>query len=372
MSTGDNTKQATATLFDEQTLGPYKLKNRVYMAPLTRGRAGADGTPTAVMAEYYRQRSSAGLIISEATSISKQGAGFTGAPGIHTDSHREGWKAVTNVVHDAGGRIFLQLWHLGRVSHPDFLDGQLPIAPSAVAAEGHTRTHRGKQAYVVPRALRGDELPGLIEDYARAAAMAVEAGFDGVELHGANGYLLDQFMRDGSNRREDEYGGSMENRWRFPLEVARAVAERIGADKTGMRLSPTGPYNSMSDSDPVATFTHGARELGKIGIVYLHVIEGLPGSTMHAQGAPAVARHMREVFDGVFILNGGYDAQTGNEALAENRADAIAYGVPFLANPDLPRRLREGAELNKPDPKTFYSSGEKGYTDYPALDGAGE
>lgn len=355
------------TLFDPIVLGPYTLRNRIFMAPMTRGRATPEGVPTELMAEYYGQRASAGLIISEATAISSQGSGWVNAPHVWNDAHAEGWRAVTEAVHDENGRIFLQLWHMGRVSHPHFLGGELPVGPSAIAAVGKTHTPQGHEDYVTPRALAADELPGIVADYAAAARRAIAAGFDGVEIHGANGYLLDQFIRDGSNQREDDYGGSIENRWRFPLEVAAAVAEAVGRERTGIRLSPTSMYNGMSDDDPVASYAHGARKLGELGLVYVHVLEPLPGHMLANEDAPTVHPHIREAFGGAMILNGGYDRATGDAALAAGQVDAIAFGTKFLANPDLPRRLQENAPLNGPDFGTLYTPGAKGYTDYPRL-----
>ncbi len=357
----------TPTLFDPIRLGPYVLRHRIFMAPLTRGRADADGTPTDIMAVYYAQRASAGLIVSEATAISPQGVGWHNAPGIFTPRHVEAWKPVTDAVHRAGGRIFLQLWHTGRLSHPDFLAGGRPVGPSAVAAAGQVRTPAGRKPFVTSRALEVDELPGIAEDYARAARRAIHAGFDGVEVHAANGYLLDQFIRDGSNRRRDDFGGPIEGRWRFPLQATQAVIDEIGASRTGVRLSPNVSFNSMHDSDPVATFTYGARELSRRRIAYLHVIEGPPGHAFGSDG-PSVHPHIRAAFDHILILNGGFDAATGQEALASGATDAIAYGVPFIANPDLPTRFRTGAKLNVPDRDAFYTPGSRGYTDYPFLD----
>ena len=302
----------TPTLFDPIRLGPYVLPHRVFMAPLTRGRADPDGTPTDIMAVYYAQRASAGLIISEATAISPQGVGWHNAPGIFTPRHVEAWKPITDAVHRAGGHIFLQLWHTGRVSHPDFVAGGRPVGPSAVAAAGQARTPAGRKPFVVPRALTGDELPGVAEDYARAARRAIQAGFDGAEIHAANGYLLDQFIRDASNRRRDDFGGSIARRWRFPIQATQAVIDEIGASRTGVRVSPSVSFNSMGDSDPVATFTYGARELGRRGIAYLHVVEGPPGHPFGSEGT-SVHPHIRAAFDHVLILNGGFDAATGHE-----------------------------------------------------------
>lgn len=355
------------TLFDPLEFGPYTLRSRIFMSPMTRGRSTSEGVPTDIMAEYYRQRASAGLIVTEATAVSPHGVGWVGAPGIYTDAQQEGWAPITKAVHEAGGRIFLQLWHMGRVSHPDFLGGALPVGPSAIAATGQSHTAQGPKDYVTPRALKAEELPGIVADYAAAAKRAIAAGFDGVEVHGANGYLPDQFIRDGANQRNDEYGGSIENRWRFPLEVAQAVVDAVGKERTGYRLSPTGGYNGMSDSDPVASFTYGTRRLGELGVLYLNLLEPRPGHMMAVAGAPLVHPHIRKVFGGHIVLNGGYDRGAGEAALAEGQADAIAFGSTFLANPDLPRRLQENAPLNPPDYATFYTPGAKGYTDYPRL-----
>lgn len=355
-------------LFDPIELGPYTLRNRIFMSPMTRGRATVPaGVPTDDMIEYYRQRSSAGLIFTEATAISPQGVGWIGAPGIFTDAQAAAWRPITDAVHAGGGRIFLQLWHMGRVSHPDFQDGALPVGPSAIAAKGQSHTYEGSKDYVTPRALRADELPGVAADYAAAAKRAIAAGFDGVELHGANGYLLDSFIRDRSNQRDDEYGGSIENRWRFPLEVAKAVTDAVGKERTGFRVSPTGGYNDMGDADPFATFAYGAAALRELGLAYLHVIDPLPTSFMAVPGAPVVYPRLREAFGGLLVLNGGFDRAKGDEVLAAGQADAIAFGVPFLSNPDLPRRFQEDAPLNTPDFATFYTPGTKGYIDYPYL-----
>jgi N-ethylmaleimide reductase len=355
-------------LFDALSLGDLALPNRIVMAPMTRGRATDDGVPTEIMAEYYRQRASAGLIVTEATSINPQAVGWVKAPGIWTDAQQAAWAPFTRAVHDAGGRIFLQLWHMGRASHPDFqAQKRLPVGPSAIAAVGQSHTATGKKPYVTPRALTTEELPGVVAAYVSGAERAVAAGFDGVEIHAANGYLLDQFIRDHSNRRDDEYGGSIPNRWRLPLEVVRAVSAAIGPKRTGIRLSPTGGYNDMADSDPVATFTYGAQQLEGLGIAFLHLLDPLPGHAFATPGAPLLHPHIRQLFSGPLILNGGYDATTGSRALAENQADAIAYGVPFLANPDLPERYRQGAELNAPDFARMYTDGAEGYTDYPSL-----
>ncbi len=354
-------------LFDPYQLGPLRLPNRLVMAPMTRGRAESDKTPNSFMALYYRQRATAGLIVTEATAISPQGFGWVGAPGIYTDSHVKGWRGITGEVHEAGGRIFLQLWHMGRTSHPDFLGGELPVGPSAVVARGASHTPLGKKPYVTPRALAIDEIRETVGDYAKAAARARDAGFDGVEIHSANGYLIDQFLRDGSNHRTDDYGGSIPNRARFLLEVTEAVCNAWSPDRVGVRLSPTGPYNDMQDSDPTATFTYAADGLNRFGLAYLHLMEPLPGHPLAGPGE-RVAPAIRRVFKGTLIINGGYNAQLANEAIVKDEADLVAFGVPFLANPDLVLRYRKGASLNPPDLATFYTAGPKGYTDYPALD----
>ena len=352
------------SLFSPFRIGPLTLRNRLVMAPMTRGRAAADGTPLPRMAEYYRLRADAGLIVTEATAIAAHGVGWLGAPGIYTDAHVAGWRPVTSAVHAAGGKIFLQLWHMGRVSHPDFLGGALPVGPSAIAAKGEAHTPKGKAAYVTPRELTTREIQGLVADYANAARRARAAGFDGVELHAANGYLIDQFLRDTSNHRSDAYGGSPGKRARFLLEVTAAVAGAWSADRVGVRLSPTGNYNDMADSDPAATFGTAAREINRFGLAYLHVTEALPGSPMHVP-LPPVAPTLRLAFRGPMIVNGGYDAATADAAIGKGEADLVAFGVPFLANPDFVARARTGAPLNQPDYTTLYTQTDKGYLDYP-------
>lgn len=354
-------------LFEPYPLKTMRLPNRMVMAPLTRGRAEADGTPNDLMARYYRQRVEAGLIVSEATAISPGGVGWLGAPGIYTDAHVAGWRKVTEAIHEAGGRIFLQLWHMGRASHPDFLDGALPVAPSAVAAEEWSRTPLGKKRYVVPRALEVDEIPGIVNEYAAATVRARDAGFDGVEIHGANGYLIDQFLRDGSNRRTDAYGGSVAHRARFLLEVTEAVCGAWSPDRVGVRLSPTGGYNDMRDSDPPATFGHAAEALNSFGLAYLHLMEALPGHPL-AGTHERISPMLRTIYQGSLIINGGFDAQLATAALARGEADLVAFGMLFLANPDLVRRFREDAPLNTPDYATLYTPGPKGYADYPTLE----
>jgi N-ethylmaleimide reductase len=353
-------------LFSPYPLGPLVLPNRMVMAPMTRGRADPDGTPNSLMARYYTQRAAAGLIVTEATPISRKAIGWLGAPGIYTDAHVTGWRGVTDSVHKAGGRIFLQLWHMGRVSHPDFLDGELPVAPSSIMAQGETHTPLGTKAYVTPRALKEDEIPGLVRDYGAAAGRARDAGFDGVEIHGANGYLIDQFLRDGTNQRTDAYGGNIPKRARFLLEVAEAVCAAWPPGRVGVRLSPTGLYNDMHDSNPPATFGYAAERLNAFPLAYLHLMEPLPGHPMAGLGE-RISPQLRPMFKGALVICGGFDAQLGAAAIRSGETDLVAFGLPFLANPDLVRRFQEGAPLNGPDYATLYTPGPKGYTDYPAL-----
>ncbi len=338
------------------------------MAPLTRNRAGAGNVPTAMNAVYYRQRAAAGLIVSEATQICPEGQGYPGTPGIHTDVQAEGWRGVTQAVHKEGGRIFLQLWHVGRISHPALQpNGALPVAPSAIRPDGMTFTGSTQAPFVTPRALETDEIPGIVARYAEAAVRARDAGFDGVEIHGANGYLIDQFLRDGSNHRTDAYGGSLENRMRFLREVTEAVCGAWTPGRVGVRLSPTNPFNSMSDSNPAATFTRAAAILNGFGLAYLHVMEPIADGIRPKAVGERVTPAMRAVFQGPLIANGGYSGETAERAIEAGEADAIAFGVLFLANPDLPKRLASSASLNLPDVTTFYGGGARGYIDYPAL-----
>ncbi|MCB1556024.1 MAG: alkene reductase [Alphaproteobacteria bacterium] len=358
----------SATLFDPVHFGAIACRNRVVMAPLTRGRASPAAVPTELMRDYYEQRASAGLIIAEATAISEQGYGWYHAPGIWNDAQRAAWKTITDAVHAASGKIVLQLWHMGRVSHPDFhADGSLPVAPSAVGLTGEVRTPAGKKPFVAPRALETDEIPDIVQDYVAAARRARDAGFDGVEIHASNGYLLDEFLRDGANKRTDSYGGSVENRARFLLETTQAVAEEIGADRTGVRISPTNPKNDMNDSDPASLFSYLAGALDPIGLAYLHVMEPLPGHMLADPEGRRITPLIRERFSGPLIVNGGYDAAKGTDTLATGQADAVSYGVLYIANPDLVHRFQAKAPLNKPEPDSFYSEGPKGYTDYPAM-----
>jgi len=353
-------------LFSPIQIGKYTLKNRIFMAPLTRCRSVEDNVPNDLMATYYAQRASAGLIISEATQISTQGIGYPCTPGIHTDAQVEGWKKVTKAVHDKEGMMFLQLWHVGRISHSAYHGGALPVAASAIKPSGEVYTFEGMKDYETPRVLSVEEIKEIVKAYATGAKNAIEAGFDGVEIHSANGYLLDQFLRDGTNIREDEYGGNIENRSRFLFEVIEAVIAEIGADKTGLRLSPSGTFNDITDSDPQKHFTYVCEKLNAYGLGYLHIVDALEGDIRH--GANVVELSMlRDAYKGVLITNGAYDKQRGDTAIQNHQADAVAYGVLFLSNPDLPERFKTNAEFNEADPDTFYTQDEKGYVDYPTL-----
>jgi N-ethylmaleimide reductase len=354
-------------LFSPIRLGPYELSNRVVMAPMTRNRAGPGEVPTALMATYYAQRASAGLIINEGTQISPQGQGYPGTPGIFSTEQVDAWAQATAAVHAAGGRIFCQLWHVGRISHPTMQPGGgVPVAPTALAPTGQLWTPEGMKPYVTPRTLETGEIAGLIEDYRRAAANALRAGFDGVELHAANGYLIDQFLRDNSNRRIDRYGGSVANRVRLLLEVTEALIDVAGAERVGVRLSPTNPFNDMMDSHPAALFGHAAEELDRLRFAYLHVIEPGPTDPI-AKGEVPDGKFFRARWRGALMLNKGYDLARANTAIQDGTADLVSFAALFLANPDLPERLRRGGPYNPPDRKTFYGGDARGYTDYPAL-----
>ena len=347
------------TLFDPVRIGAWSLSNRIVFAPLTRARAGAARIPNALMAEYYAQRAAVGLIISEATSVTPMGVGYADTPGIWSAAQVDGWKLITGAVHQAGGRIVLQLWHVGRISDPQFLNGALPVAPSAIAAAGHVSLVRPLKPFVTPRALGLEEIPGIIEAYRTGAENARLAGFDGVEIHGANGYLLDQFLQDKTNHRTDIYGGPIENRARLMLDVTDAVISVWGADRVGMHLAPRGDAHDMGDSNPLATFGYVARELGKRRIAFICARESL--------GDNRIGPQLKTAFGGSYIANEGFNQATANQVLVAGEADAVAFGVPLLANPDLPARFRQNAPLNTPDQATFYASGPKGYTDYPTL-----
>ena len=355
-------------LFAPLQLGPLHLPHRVLMAPLTRCRSSPGNIPNDLNAEYYRQRATAGLIIGEATSVSPFGYGYPNTPGIHTPEQVAGWKKVVQSVHSAGGQIFLQLWHVGRISHPCFQpNGILPIAPSAIRPKGQIFTGKEMVDYVTPRALVISELLGIVAEYVHGAKLAKEAGFDGVEIHNANGYLLDQFLRSGTNHRTDSYGGSVSNRCRLTLEVVQAVIQVWGADRVGIRISPSGVFNEMHDDNPTETFSHLLQELSKLKLLYAHITCLTEQDIRHGAKAGVGPKELRKFFQGSVITAGGFTRQSGEQAITEGWADAICYGVPFLANPDLPERLRMNAPLNPPDQTTFYASGPKGYTDYPTL-----
>jgi 2,4-dienoyl-CoA reductase-like NADH-dependent reductase (Old Yellow Enzyme family) len=350
------------TLFDPLKLGDLTLPNRIIMAPLTRARAGTTRTPNALMVEYYRQRASAGLIISEATSVTPMGVGYADTPGLWSEAQVAGWREITKAVHAAGGRIFAQLWHVGRISAPLFLNGELPVAPSAIAPKGHVSLVRPEQAFVTPRALETSEIPGVVEAYRKAAMNAQMAEFDGVEIHGANGYLLDQFLQDGSNQRTDEYGGSLQNRARLMLEVTDAVTSVWEPEKVGMHLAPRMDAHSMGDSDRLGTFTYVAQELGERGLAFICAREH--------KAEDWIGPQLKKAFGGVYIANEGFTRESAEAALSAGEADAVAWGKLFIANPDLVERFAADTALNEPNPKTFYAPGEVGYTDYPALETA--
>jgi 2,4-dienoyl-CoA reductase-like NADH-dependent reductase (Old Yellow Enzyme family) len=354
-------------LFDPIQLGAVLAPNRILMAPLTRGRGTRDHVPTPLMGEYYAQRASAGLILTEATGISRQGLGWAYAPGLWTDAQVEAWKPVVAGVHKAGGRIFAQLWHMGRLVHPSFLSGQPCVSASATAAPGEARTYDGKQPYTQARALALDEIPGVIEDYRRAARNARAAGFDGVQLHAANGYLIDQFLRDSSNLRTDRYGGSIENRIRLLTEVVEALSQTVGADRTAVRLSPNDDPNGCADSNSEGLFVAAASALDRLNLAFLEMRASRPESSFRPASRDIVPA-IRRAYRGPLIINSDYHLEDANAALASGRADAVAFGRPFIANPDLPARFKSGAALNKPHVDTFYTQGPEGYTDYPALD----
>lgn len=359
-------------------LGPLDLPHRVVMAPMTRNRAGPGNAPHALNAEYYSQRASAALVITEATQVSEQGVGYPLTPGIHSSEQVAGWRLVTDAVHRAGGRIALQLWHVGRISHPSFQPGGAPpVAPSAIAAAGEAMTFEGMKPFETPRALETAELPGIVDQFRQGARNALEAGFDAVEVHGGNGYLLDQFVRDGTNARTDAYGGSIENRLRLPVEIAEAVAEIWGADRVGYRISPWQRFNDMSDSAPEETFSALAEALDGVGIAWLHVVESdAPGRDADEADAeafvasrPSLFARLREIHRGPLMVNSAYDGARGAAMLEAGGADLVSYASLFLANPDLPKRLFRNGPLNEPVRKTFYGGGAEGYTDYPFWEG---
>lgn len=354
-------------LFETYKLGPITLANRFVMAPLTRNRA-APGTfvPSPLAADYYGQRASAGLLITEASQVSQQGQGYQDTPGIYSKDQVAGWRKVTDKVHERGGKIFIQLWHVGRISHVDLqANGAAPVGPSAIRAKGKTFVNGTFADVSEPRALELSEIPGIIDDFKRATRNALEAGFDGVEIHGANGYLLEQFAKDGTNKRTDAYGGSIENRAKLMLEISKAVVTEAGADRTGIRISPVTPANDISDSNPQALYDHIVDGLSALKLVYLHVVEGATGGPRDI--APFDYASLRKRFSGAYVANNGYDFDLATKVLDANAADLIAFGKPFISNPDLVERLKTGATLNDWDKTTFYGGGAKGYTDYPAL-----
>jgi N-ethylmaleimide reductase len=352
---------ASGPLLSPIAVGTLSLPNRVVMAPMTRSRADAVGNPTGIMAEYYEQRASAGLIISEGVVISPQGKGYPNTPGIFTDEQTAAWTRIVETVHGMSGRIFAQLWHVGRVSHPSLQPGGvLPVAPSAIAPAGRLYSPEGMRSFVAPRALDTAEIAGIVEQFRQAAVRAKRAGFDGVELHGANGYLIDQFLRDGSNERTDRYGGSLENRTRFLLETVEAVSSVLGAERVGVRLSPLGSIHGMHDSAPQTTFQYAASALRPFGLAYLHVVE--------KRDEAFDWRALRSAFGGPYVANGGYDRARAAAAIMAGDADLISFGAPFIANPDLVHRFRAGAQLGAGDRATYYTGGSRGYTDYPTLE----
>lgn len=356
-----------ADLFEPFHLGDLTLANRMVMAPMTRNRAGRDGVVPPMMVAYYQQRAGAGLSVTESAPVSAGGVGYPFTPGISSDAQAAGWLRVTNAVHSAGGRVFVQLQHCGRISHPSLQpDGATPVAPSALRPAGQAVTYDGMQDFVTPRALETREILGLVAEFRHAAETARRAGFDGVEVHGANGYVIDQFLRDGSNRRGDAYGGSVRNRMRLLNEILDAVCAVWPAGRVGVRLTPENSFNSMSDSDPQAHFGYVLEQLSRRGLAYVHMLEG----DMMSKASSVDYRALRKAFAGPYIANNGYDLARARGAIERGDADLVAFGVPFLANPDLVRRYRENLPLNRADPSTFYSGSETGYTDYPAFHGA--
>jgi N-ethylmaleimide reductase len=363
--------QPAAPLFSPYRLGGLRLANRIVMAPLTRARADEHGVPSPLAAEYYAQRAGAGLIIAEATAVSRQGTGYDNWPGLYTAAQQAGWRTITETVHAAGGRIFVQLFHAGRMSHQSFHQGELPVGPSAIAAGPATELYDGAHLFTQPRALRAAELAGIAGQFRAAAERALAAGFDGVEVHAGNGYLLDQFLRDGANQRDDAYGGKPRNRARLLREVTEAVISVCGESRVGVRISPLSPTNGMTDSDPVATFTQAARDLAALGVGYLHVIEpgvnGTLSAAASAQSPELGSGFFRPLFPGAIIAAGGHTAATGTARIERDQANLIAYGQLFIANPDLPTRFQLSAPLAQPQRATFYGGGAAGYTDYPPI-----
>ncbi len=355
-------------LFTGITLGDYQLKNRVFMAPLSRGRAVDSGIPNELMAQYYAQRASAGLIIAEATAVDKKGLGWMNAPGIYNDEQQVGWQKIADAVHQKKGRIFLQLWHMGSIVHPDFIDGESPVSSSAVKQEGALTTPKGRNRnFVVPLALSKAQIDDIVQQFVDAAKRAITAGLDGIEIHAANGFLIDQFTRDGINGRNDEYGGSIDNRLRFMMRVVKAVCAEIGSGKVGIRISPSNKVWGIKDSDPEATFSRAVSQLNNFSLAYLHILESPPESEKNAETNSYLTPILRQHYQGNILINGGYTKESANQALINNEAEAVTFGTPFISNPDLVERFSVNAELAEPDSSTFYTSGAEGYTDYPAL-----
>jgi len=358
---------STNDLFSTAAIGKLTLKNRMIMAPMTRNRAAEGNIPQDMNVEYYKQRAGAGLIITEASQVSPEGVGYPGTPGIHNQQQVAGWQKITDAVHNEGGLIYLQLWYCGRISHPDLLpDNQSPVAPSAIKPEGEAITFEGMKAFVEPHALEIDEIKNIVAQYNNAAQMAKQAGFDGVEIHAANGYLIDQFLRDGSNKRDDKYGGNEENRMRFLNQVIDTVLEVWDNQSVGIRLSPENSFNSMSDSDPQTHFNYFATQLNRRELAYLHILEG----DMMSDTRNVDYRALREAYYGIYMANNGYDLARAQSALSNGDADLVAFGIPFLANPDLVNRYKNKLPLNEADQVTFYGGDETGYTDYPSVDDA--
>lgn len=353
-------------LFQPVKVGRYQLANRIIMAPLTRGRATHDGTPTPIMATYYAQRASAGLIISEATAVNARGRGWLNSPGIYTPAHVNHWREVTDTVHSVGGKIFMQIWHMGALVHPDFADGQPPLSASPVTMTGTIRTPAGaSKPFVTAQAMTLEDIHTVEHDFVVAAENAIDAGFDGVEIHAANGFLIDQFIRDGVNQRTDEYGGTTENRLRLLRNITSGICNAVGSDRVGVRLSPTNNVWGIFDSDPLTTFAQAVNFLNTQSLAYLHILEPAINSGHPLAGSTAIAHQLKALYQGVFMINGGLDQKTASEQLASKQADAVAFGIPFIANPDLVTRFHQGAPLNTADNATFYTEGPAGYTDYP-------
>lgn len=357
----------TIGLFSSLRVGAVTAPSRIFMAPMTRARADGNGVPSPLAATYYSQRASSGLIITEATHISPQAVGYSSAPGMFASAQADGWRSVVEQVHQAGGRIFVQLVHCGRISHPLLQPNQeLPVAPSAIPAKGTSRTPAGAMPFPVPRALEREEIPSLVQQFVNAAVLARQIGFDGVELQAGNGFLIDQFLRDGTNQRTDEYGGSVENRSRFLFDVVRGVADKIGSERTAVRLSPSSAFNDMRDSQPRVTFAQVVAKLNPFGLAYLHLNEAQEGD-IHQGVDPIPVSFFRQSYSGILVANGGFTKERASQVIQNGEADAVSFGVPFLANPDLPKRFSLGLALNAPDPNTFYGGDEKGYIDYPSI-----